>query len=210
MTTLQDRQAACLKAAGYRKPTKKDLLTRIDELLDAGPPTDPKLIGMVWLYFEQRPNHRAAKHDSWSVAQAVGTSEHRPWRWGVRTEPGKLIATDGHRMHLAAGQDVTDGGYLDATTLTPVEAPAPGMDFPPYEQVMPAMPEGAELVKLDDFTPADRESVELAGIRLNRRYVREAFAGSDAMRYGRGGPLDPVRLESVDGKRVAVIMPMRP
>jgi hypothetical protein len=208
MTTLQDRQAACLKAAGYRKPTKKDLLTRIDELLDAGPPTEPELIGMVWLYFEQRPNHRAAKHDSWWVAQAVGTSEHRPWLWCVRTEPSKLIATDGHRLHLATDQNVVSRGYLDATTLKPVEAP--DVTFPPYEQVMPAMPEGAELVKLDDFTPVDRESVELAGIRLNRRYVREAFAGSDAMRYGHGGPLDPVRLESVDGKRVAVIMPMRP
>jgi hypothetical protein len=165
---------------------------------------------MVWLYFERQPNQRAAKHDSWWVAQVVGTDDTRPWLYHVRTEPGKLIATDGHRLHLATDQNVVHKGYLDATTLTPVEAPAPDIDFPPYEQVMPAMPEDAELVKLDDFTPVDRESVELAGIRLNRRYVREAFAGSDVMRFGRGGPLDPVRLESVDGKRVAVIMPMRP
>lgn len=210
MSELQDRQAACLKAAGYRKPTKRELLDRIDELLNGGPPVDPKLIGMVWLYFEQRPSQRAAGSDAHWVAQAVRTDGRRPWLWCVRTEPGKLIATDGHRLHLAVGQDVTSSGYLDATTLHPVEAPSSGMDFPPYEQVMPAMPEGAELVKLSDFVPVDREAVELAGIRLNRRYVREAFAGSDAMRYGHDGLLDPVRLESVDGKRVAVIMPMRP
>lgn len=210
MTTLQDRQAACLKAAGYRKPTKRELLDRIDELLDGGPPVDPKLIGMVWLYFEQRPNQRAAGSDAHWVAQAVGTDETRQLMWCVRTEPGKLIATDGHRLHLATGQDVTSEGYLDATTLKPVEAPSPGMDFPPYDQLMPAMPEDAELVMLADFMPVDRESVELTGIRLNRRYVREAFAGSDAMRFGHDGPLDPVRLESLDGRRVAVIMSMRP
>jgi hypothetical protein len=212
MSGLQDRQAACLKAAGYRKPTKKDLLERIDELLDEGPSElfDPKLIGMVWLYFERQPSAKAARSDAHWVAQAVSTDEDRPWIWCVRTEPGKLIATDGHRMHLATDQNVVSQGYLDATTLKPVEAPAPGMDFPPYEQILPAMPENAELVKLTDFTPVDRESVEVLGIRLNRRYVREAFAGSDAMRFGHDGPLDPVRLESLDGKRVAVIMPMRP
>jgi hypothetical protein len=171
---------------------------------------DSKLIGLVWLYFEPRPSQRAAKHDSYWVAQAVSTDENRPWIHCVRTEPGKLIATDGHRVHLATGQNVTSEGYLDATTLTPVEAPAPGMDFPPYEQVMPAMSEGAELVKLEDFVPADRDSVKLNGVLFNRRYVREAFAGSDQMLFGITGALDPVRLESTDGKRVAVIMPLRP
>jgi hypothetical protein len=211
MTELQDRQAACLKAAGYRKPTKREITEHLEEFLfEASGPIPEKLIGMIWLYFERQPSAKAARSDAHWVAQAVGTDEDRPWIWCVRTEPGKLIATDGHRMHLATGQDVTDGGYLDATTLKPVEAPSPGMDFPPYEQVMPAMPENAELVKLDDFVPVDREAVTLAGIKLSRRYVREAFAGSDAMRFGHVSPVEPVRLESVDGKRVAVIMPMRP
>jgi hypothetical protein len=98
-------------------------------------------------------------------------------------------------------------GWLDPTTLTPFINP--DVTFPPYEQVVPAMPEGAELVGLDDFVPVGKDSIRLDGIHFNRRYVLEAFAGSDTMLSGVTGALDPVRFESVDGKRVAVIMPMR-
>jgi hypothetical protein len=166
---------------------------------------DLKLIGMVWLYFEQRPSQRAARDVRYWVAQAASTDETREHLRWVRAEPGRLIATDGHRLHMAEVPAAV-AGFLHPTTLTAVDVDAV---FPPYEQVVPAMPEGAELVGLDDFEPVSKDSIRLDDIHFNRRYVLEAFAGSDTMLSGVTGALDPVRFESVDGKRVAVIMPMR-
>jgi hypothetical protein len=203
-TDLQQRQAACLKAAGYAKPTKKELLTVIDEILESSESFDPKLVGLVWLYFEKNPSQKAANYPSWWVAQAVSKDETRPSLHNVRCEPGKLIATDGHRLHIATNQNVVSKGFLEPTTLTPIEFDE---QFPPYDQILNSAPPATKIVSFDDFEPVAKDVVKLGEVFFERRYIKEAFAGSETMRVSKSGPRDVARFEGEN--RTALIMPRR-
>jgi hypothetical protein len=203
---IQQKQATCLKAAGYAKPTKKELLTVIDEILESSDSYDPKLVGLVWLYFEKNPSQKAADDLRYWVAQAVGHGEDRPWLYHVRIEPGKLIATDGHRLHIALDNtNNTYTGFLDATTLTPFIDP--DTQFPPYDEILDSAPPATKIVSFDDFEPMDKDTVKLGEVFFERRYIREAFAGSETMLVSESGPSDIARFEGEN--RTALIMPRR-
>lgn len=208
MSQRAERQAACLRAVGYAKPTKREIVEYVNELIDGDGPLDERLIGLIWLYFERRPTQRAAKDVRYWVAQAAYTGDDREWMRYVRAEPGKLVATDGHRMHVADAGDVVSTGFRDPTTMLPVD---PGdITFPPYEQVIPPPDlQGRTEKALTDFEPEGKDVVRLGEALLDRRYVREAYAGSETLLVSARGPLYPVRFDSLDGTRIAVVMPRR-
>jgi hypothetical protein len=198
---IQQKQAACLKAAGYAKPTKKELLAVIDEILESSDSYDPKLVGLVWLYFEKNPSQKAASDLRYWVAQAVSTDDTRPY---VRCELGKLIATDGHRLHIAEVSDVSEEGFLEPITLTPIEFDG---KFPPYDQILDIAPPATKIVSFDDFEPMAKDIVKLGDVVFERRYIKEAFAGSETMKVSEGDPLNVARFEGEN--RTALIMPRR-
>jgi hypothetical protein len=201
---IQQRQAACLKAAGYAKPTKKELLTVIDELIEKGDPLDKKLVGLVWLYFEKNPSQKAASDLRYWVAQAVSKDDTRLPLHNVRCEPGKLIATDGHRLHIAEVDDVFTHGFFEPVTLTPIEFDE---QFPPCGDIEKIAIPATKIVSFDDFEPVAKDVVKLGEVFFERRYIKEAFAGSETLRVSESGPRDVARFEGEN--RTALIMPRR-
>jgi hypothetical protein len=201
---IQQKQAACLKAAGYAKPTKKELLTVIDELIEKGDPLDKKLVGLVWLYFEKNPSQKAADDLRYWVAQAVSKDDTKSFMHNVRCEPGKLIATDGHRLHIAEVSEVSADGFLEPITLTPIEFDE---QFPPYGDIEKIAPPATKTVSFDDFEPMAKDIVKLGEVFFERRFIKEAFAGSETMKVSESGPLDVARFEGEN--RTALIMPRR-
>jgi hypothetical protein len=190
---IQQKQAACLKAAGYFKPTKKELLTVIDEILESSDSFDPK-------------SQKAASDLRYWVAQAVSKDDTRPHLHNVRCEPGKLIATDGHRLHIAEDDtNSTYTGFLEPITLTPFIDP--DTQFPPYGDIEKIAPPATKIVSFDDFEPMAKDIVKLGEVFFERRYIKEAFAGSETMKVSESGPLDVARFEGEN--RTALIMPRR-
>jgi hypothetical protein len=205
-TAIQQKQAACLKAAGYAKPTKKELLTVIDEILESSDSYDPKLVGLVWLYFEKNPSQKAASDLRYWVAQAVSKDDTKPHLHNVRCEPGKLIATDGHRLHIAEDDtNSTYTGFLEPITLTPFIDP--DTQFPPYGDIEKIAPPATKIVSFDDFEPMAKDVVKLGEVFFERRFIKEAFAGSETMKVSEGDPLNVARFEGEN--RTALIMPRR-
>ena len=167
------------------------------------------------------------------VALARSSSEPRPWGCGIYVSEEQLVATDGHRLHVAPNDtQLKPGLTYDPKTLRPVDG-----QIPNYAQVLEPVP--AQMVwssgdsddhpdKLDALvkalmagekarrgflvswpTPSGRAHVNplyLSDI-LKGRHVAEGDWGPVYVHQEHGQ--SPVHFQFEYGGRRAVLMPVR-
>ena len=202
----------CISAASQPTPkTRAAMLIKVlsvaeDLYLDV----NAKNIGDMILHLSKLPNLAAARRDplAW-VCLAVGTDENRPHICRAHSDGEWVAATDGHRIHRA--QLHLPLGSVCPYTLEPLGIPA---EFPLYEQCIPRYHTQWDIVSKGSFI-VDEDEVHLAtpqgDVYYNKNYVYEALAGMREayVSLAETRPMDPLVLESIDGKRQAVIMPKR-
>lgn len=175
-----------------------------------------QLIGAVAQHYAPKIKPIKRQTDRAWVASAMSKDETRPHICGVYVRDGWAHATDGHRIHSARA-DLRDG-WIDPKTWEPI---AKTDTFPPVDQCVPS-DACTEPLGLSDFTghtltPFEETwALHLPGgakMCFNAKYIVQAF-GAMPLLYAPApeklGPLDPLKLESHNGKMRAVIMPRRP
>ena len=193
-------ETKCRVMGGFLKPTKKELLEFIDLKLKEPQPTDIfELIGKVWLYFEPSTIFRNA--DAW-ILSAVGTNEKQPNTYHPFVADGALVGTDGHRIHIVKSQ-LTKEGFYHKRTLLPINHK---YDRPKYREILPPMSTDQKLITLGDFNWVDKNTLEYGGTHYRRHYIMCAFSSNICMHAPRKlDKFDPLRLDSIDGNRIALI-----
>ncbi len=194
---------------GTKTFSKKDIQGSV--AVHAADPGDPEsiqiLVGMVEKYFGPKINQKAKKNSDFWVTNVVSEFKSSPHIINAYVETGhtnRIIATDGHRMHYCRTK-IEHEGFVHPLTLEPVEC---DLQFPPYDQVVPKSFEHVkENVRLTDFETVEKEQVEFEGILFNKKYVMDAFTGSETMTVSFSGPLDPVQF--TEGYKLAIVMPQR-
>ncbi len=206
-----DLNEIATRAANFRYKTKKeDAFQIVRELAEK--PVDPESLAKLYAFF-MPPLPAKAKGFKW-VARAMGQNDVRYYLNYVHSEGSRVVATDGHRLHLMPG-DLPAGYYDKAETQCNVAANYPDIDrvIPPRHQAeekynlheilhkLPVVEVGGVKVKTHAYVLPD-------GSHVNKRYLDQAVAKDEPaiLRLYEDGR--PARIDFEDG-RLAVIMPMR-
>lgn len=151
--------------------------------------------------------------EAW-VAKAAAKKDVRKYLQWVYVNDGVMVATDGHRLHLAPSRLAP--GYYDPKSMVRMfgidtaEAEHPGK-FPDYRRIIPTcntLPLANVTVvmqqRLKQFTPC---MVYMANksVEVNIDYWEEATARCNMV--GMRGPQDSILLEGPNGE-LSVIMPV--
>lgn len=154
------------------------------------------------------------------VHQATSNDETRFYLSAVYCDDGKLIATDGHRMHLwdspGAGFEQDNFYNINGDKVKMEHA-----NFPPYERVIPSKRFEVEVEDIDKVgvshihqkdgkvTTAYNLIPEWDALAFNKEYVDQALNGQKQFKlyYAEQDSSGPILLE-LNHDRQAVIMPV--
>jgi hypothetical protein len=215
---------ACLLAASGPSPNKKETF---DNLLNAANDLDDrrlqKALGQALRCLEPPLNKKKIKDGNellW-VLQATSRSDARPHLHRAYADPviKQLVATDGHRVHIATGvPSPYHGQFLDR--IGPTWVADKKTKFPDYTLVLPIADNlSTNIVTRDYFKPSKNASMvgfELpqgpkgGWIWFNKSYVDDAFRGVQYFKlFVPLSTMDVLYMETPDGSRKVVIAPMR-
>lgn len=199
--------------AMYRGQLKKDAAE--DLIVEMASRIPGEVHNLAKLLALLKPPAVAAKTVAAWVAKAAAKKDIRKYLNYVYVNEGVMVATDGHRLHLAPS-DLEPGLYDPKSMVkiwgsdTEVEG-HPGK-FPDYRRILPvADVESTDLAnveikeRLKLFTPC---TVTLGGktADINLDYWEDALMRCDKVAVR--GPRESLRLEGPSGE-IAVIMPIR-
>lgn len=167
---------------------------------------------LIDLYNYFMPNYKKSKDlFSW-VNNVVSKEETRYYLGKVFVKKGVMMATDGHRLHMAP-TELEDGFYDPAGIKIEFDG-----KFPDVKRVIPKSKGSkratwkrseAEVVNVDGYGGKPCQCYKLPhGNGINKKYFDEAVYGYDKVKYEYNTKTDPIKLIFPDGKK-AILMPMR-
>lgn len=211
-----------------KKTSKGMAFEALDEVLTslAGADIDQDTeaaLARLWAHFMPGRVARPKTAFDWT-AKAMATKDERFYLTYFKVTEDKLIATDGHRLHIAQNEDGLAPGFYghEGVWLEPEDS----MKYPDIERVTPD-PEGsgrewletttAELELETKYTKVSGKDVVLNAYRVgatgpyvNADYLNAAVSLEDGpLRINVGDATSTVLLVSGDGKRKAIIVPIR-
>ena len=166
------------------KPTKKQAFNL---LLDArnGEDLTSHSISMLLNYFAP-PMPKIPKTVEQWAAKATAEKDLRPYLNSFLVDSGKVIATDGHRLHIGS-TDMPDGKY-DKKTLLPVEMEG---TYPKYSRVIPETNDSdfapltaSELAPCNDRFGDKNTPIHfytIGGSNFMQSYVNDAMGGRECV-----------------------------
>ncbi len=179
-------------------------------------------LARLYAHFLPKPGKRARTTWQW-VAMAMAKNDVRHYLCYVYVTEDEIVATDGHRLHVAPNVEGLTPGYYDAAGNR-IHAPDYAR-YPEYKRVIPSprapgrnwydctldeLPLVAESAKLSryELPVADPESPNR--VHINAKYVNALFSldPDDAVQINTGGMGDSV-LARLSHGRTAVLMPLR-
>ena len=210
-----------------KKPTRKEMeasLSSLDDLLMANFRDDYALgvaVAKLHKYFAAKdPAKTVASDDVKWVLQAVAKTVVKKAMQVAKIMDGKLIAVDGHRMHILSNYTEHEDGALlpNGSWISEAEYKKEYGTFPDYKQVIPrgthpqpditfsARPDTKNdlLFTVIENKGMDNQVTETEG--LYGTYYKQAIAGMENPSYS-AYILGPLVIESAD--RYAAIMPIR-
>jgi hypothetical protein len=190
------------------KVKKARLIMRLRDAYDVT--TDPLILdalAQAYKHLSPTPTAAAAKkHNFTWVALASRPDDIRePLRY-VHCDGSRIMATDGHRLHIVPNDEGLAKGFYDRNKQRVEDV---SFRFPDIDRVLPKT-DGVEPVIVDPERVAisdDGISADLGGVHINLKYFKHAVAGHGGGQWYLRGPLDSAVLKS--GSRTAVIMPIR-
>lgn len=168
---------------------------------------------------------KAGKNDAAWAHLAVGVNDIRYYLNWAYSDGKRLMATDGHRLHIATGI-TRPAGWYDKGGQRLALADEEGWEYPDVDRIIPRLSDcaayAAVLSELEsgEIPGISRKGKKLLAVKLpcgrwiDRRYLVDALAGHPA---GNNGAFTyhaaPDRTDTairIDyGNRLAVIMPCR-
>lgn len=220
-TTIND--IATHAAKFDKRTTKYEAYNIIREVINQhGTVTDYDLAKLYQFFMPPVPKQ---KNDFDWVYQAVGTEEARYYLNYVYVDDTVMVATDGHRLHLAPNPELANGFYDKMQNKIDIDA-----TFPDYTRVIPHISDGklhtwerssAVVVDSSDGKKCSPCYDLPCGHRVNSVYWNALLNGLNECEYRTEEPTnknkwsagDPIRIDMKDrtlaGIRTAVIMTMR-
>lgn len=209
-------ETARLADAMGRRITKKDAFKRVRDLVSDGTLT-PEQAAPLYRYFLP-PTPRAPKTAFDWVAKAVAKSDLRYELQFVWVENSRIVATDGHRLHIAPNENGLEPGYYNVSG-DKVYAPD-YMTYPKFDVVIPKggdydvvnlAVDDMELTEIDDGVLAYALPARDGDCFVQRPYILDAVSME-----GRGAAVEwrltdkhSVVVSVLPGGRLALIMPLR-
>lgn len=207
MTTMQDPiTKAATRATAMKKPNKKEAHEIVRELISKGALTGHEAAAL-YAYFMPSVPARPKTPEQW-VARAVAVNDVRAYLKYLYSDGKRLIASDGHRLHLCPTE--LPEGYYD-TNLQPLDSKNMGK-YPDVDRVTPKDGEThtvtAEQLQVEEFGKPVTYVYRLPhGVMVNKKYWDDAASHLETTTY-LVGESRAVRIDYEDG-RLAVIMPLR-
>jgi hypothetical protein len=161
---------------------------------------------MANLYSFFIPTTPKNKNDfQWVHSAITTTKDTRYYLKYVYVIDGEMVATDGHRMHIAE-TDLENGFYDKAGVKVEVDA-----TFPNYKRVIPKdgtpfswVAEYCEVIE-NGGAPLIYKLPNGAGV--NKKYWDAATQGASVVDFDAVDKTSPIKIE-LTGSRFAVVMPM--
>lgn len=193
------------------KVKKADAFARVKELAEK--PADLDTLAHLYAYFLP-PLPAKAKDPAVWVARAKGVNDVRHYLNYLYSDGNRLIATDGHRLHLMP-TNLPAGFYDKARNPVDVDA-----KYPDVDRIIPKLDQGTPH-KLEDLAGLPVRTSEVGargqytihayelpgGVCVNKTYWDQATRDETGI-VRISDPTSSVRIDYPKG-RLAVIMPIR-
>lgn len=197
------------------KPSKADAHATLREIIDNMPPemlehhSTAKALGGLYMYFLPPVGKSITDPFEW-VARAASTDPSSPDLMRmVQVRNGRLMASDGHRLHVARKDGLEDGAYSPATKSRVGDADRGYID---KLLILAGNREHTYQHSARSTYPIDRSGKHHL-VDIHGHFIQLAFY-RDAMRMGRAewvrtpGNKGAVRFDFEEG-RMALIMPFK-
>lgn len=193
---MNDLRLLCLNLVGLCKPNKIELMQSVDEFIKSqGAKYDAcKLAGQIMRLYQKWPISTAHTNDRAWCAQLL-VEDPDGVKNKIHVGEHRRVSYDGYRVHIVKKNTRYEGIYekfpfdLDAICV---------VDDSDY----------TALIGLFSFENVETGVVSYEGRNYVEQYILEAFAGSDTMSTTSEATTN-LHLRSVDGRRTAVIAPLR-
>lgn len=209
----QQAQDILNMAAAIKKPNKRDILSHLQDVIHSGDYLFTHVeLAEIYAYFIPAIPKKSANPELWA-AVATAKKDVRDYLNYLYSDGERLIGCDGHRIHWIETDRET--GYFHPSTLDKLDNKG---GYPDIDRVIPE----TYSADLQQHKRTGFDVVECGGdyglayalpngSRLLKRYVDEAYSrDSEMLIYMRDADnTESMKFESLDGKRHAVIMPIR-
>lgn len=209
------RKTIITTAVTRKKPNRKQAFEEVNHLIAKMGDDQRCNDALATLYSYFLPNApKQAKTDLEWISKAVGKMDVRNYLNYLYCDGNKLVATDGHRLHWMESVPYHEGFYVPVTG----EAIEDQGTYPNVERVIPTR-QANTLIKISELIV---DSSEIANGRpfavyqfpngswFQAQFIDEAFNGEDEMLWNpETEENQSIHLQTKDGKRNAVVMPMR-
>ncbi len=196
-------------AHGAPKPNKAQIWNVIEGMIEQAPDNDDaskaELVKLYNFFMPAVPG-KPRTPENW-VCKALAKNDVRYYLASVYSEGGRIIATDGHRLHVYHTSDYATGYYDSQLNSIEVDA-----TFPNIERVLPKEPMTGttkDVLLSGDISVHDGDqSILIDGVRFKLKYVHDALCGMpEAVNYCRPKDNPIIRIEADD--KLAVVMGLR-
>jgi len=199
----------------HKAPKKDEVFDHIKELVKAGT-LPPEEAAILYAYFLPKggANKKDLSTEQW-VALAVGKKDIREYLNYMYSDGKRLMASDGHRLHVAPDVGLPAGYYDSALNRV---AHLDGVSYPDVDRVIPADTDQREYREVtlsslpveDSGTKAFKTIYRMpTGQGIQTKYLNEAVGKVERFTYSSGAELGgAIKITHSDG-RIAVIMPVR-
>ena len=200
-------------AAKLGNVSRKDIFELITELCTVeNPLLTMEMQSKLYRHFMPKTPNKSKTDFEW-VALAVSTDPTRPQLNHVYVDDtGRMIATDGHRMHIAPSEGLEPGFYNNQCVKIDVS----DLEFPKIDRVIP---KGGNVTtwhrggKVVAMTPkGESKSINAYVINdeagVNNRCLDAILQGLTTVEFKSKG-LSPMLFDKLEGDRLAVIMPVK-
>lgn len=213
------KNVASLAMELSKKPSRKvafeSVQSLIEKLADEQDQQSFKAADLANLYAYFLPSKpKTAKNDLEWVSKAVAVKDVRYYLNYLHEASGKLVGTDGHRMHWIETKQ--DRGYLAPMTGDVVSCDG---TYPNIERVIPHHLSPTHVLRVSELGKSSvipskgrpiPQYIFPNGSKFNAQFIDEAVNGADEFLWNPQQDAGfSIYISSLDGVRNAVIMPMR-
>jgi len=136
------------------------------------------------------------------ISKAVAKKDIRSYLNQMHVSNGRLVATDGHRLHFT-DTDLDDGYYDQNLNKLDIED-----RYPDIERVIPADLPVYHVDKMDLVVSGNMTAYKINNSHYQKKYIDQALSGLDNPVF-HCADNDDSKLLISDGNRHAVIMPCK-
>ena len=195
----------CLQAQHQKEHTNNFGELRMDEL--------EHILAQLYTYYKPASAKTAKDPVAWVHLAAGVKDQFRKYLQAAYCSDGRLVATDGRRLHMIPAPDGFKPGHWYDEKGNDITPAMDGQTYPDYQRIIPKADKKEEIdftkLPVKPYRNGKGARVELPdGTLLDKRCTDAAFGKKGKATRLAGTPDEPNLFECEQG--TVVIMPMRP